>query len=220
MPGMENDPGQEWQRLQEVYSQMSEDELQAVATDSYGLTDMARQVLTAEIKTRRLDIHLQETAPESEEEVAAEEETSDEQKFDPTNFELVTACTCWDQEEARTAKGILDDAGIPSYFGPQNLESIDDYKGSYEGGVKLRVLPDHQQWALATLAKRWPKDPNAQPEPELPDAEIRCPKCHSDEVVLDAADSTDEIDDDAEVFRWHCDACGHKWQDDGVEKTV
>ncbi|MGZ4816054.1 MAG: hypothetical protein ACXVZV_11635 [Terriglobales bacterium] len=214
---MDNDPAQEWQRLQEVYSQMSDDELQAVADDGYGLTDTAKQVLTAEIKARGLDIELQESAPKSEEQVSAEEEPMDDAEFDPAEFELVSAHTSWDEADARTAKGILDEAGIPSYFGADNFESIDQYKGTYERGVKLRVLPEHQQLALRTFAQRWPRDPNAAPEPEPPPAEIRCPKCHSDEVVLDSAENEDAIEDDAEVFHWHCDACGHKWQDDGLE---
>ncbi len=63
MPAMENDPAREWQRLQEVYSQMSDDELQLVAIEAYALTDVAKQALAAEIKTRNLNVVLQEVRP-------------------------------------------------------------------------------------------------------------------------------------------------------------
>lgn len=56
------DPNREWRRLSETYSAMTEDELQAVADDAYELTDIARQVLQAEISRRGLPIELQKEA--------------------------------------------------------------------------------------------------------------------------------------------------------------
>ena len=163
MPAMENDPAREWQRMQEVYARMSEDELEKVAGEAYGLTDIAKQALEAEIRTRRLDISLPQSPQEP-----VEEEPIGEAEFDPANFELAEVRTAWDAADARMAKGILDAAGIRSYFGPDNLESIDEYKGSYARGVKLRVLSEHQQLAYRTFAQRWPEDPNREPEPEPP----------------------------------------------------
>jgi hypothetical protein len=76
MPAIEGDPAREWQRIQKVYAQMS-DELQSVAAEAYDLTDIARQVLQAEIKSRGSDIQLStEPAP-----VLQSEPDSDELVF-------------------------------------------------------------------------------------------------------------------------------------------
>lgn len=37
MPAMESDPSLEWQRMQEVYSRMSEGELQNVADEAFDI---------------------------------------------------------------------------------------------------------------------------------------------------------------------------------------
>jgi hypothetical protein len=47
---------------------------------------------------------------------------------------------------------------------------------------------------------------------------VYCPKCRSDEIVFEgrAAAAGTEPGPDAK-FDWHCDACGHVWEDDGIE---
>jgi rubrerythrin len=47
----------------------------------------------------------------------------------------------------------------------------------------------------------------------------RCPKCHSEEIVFEgrAAEPGSKPGPDAK-FDWHCDACGHVWEDDGIEE--
>lgn len=52
------DPIAEQRRLQDLYQRMTDDELEAVANDAYQLTDMAREALQAEIRSRRLQIQL------------------------------------------------------------------------------------------------------------------------------------------------------------------
>ena len=49
---------QEWRELGERYEQMSEEELQILANEAYELTDMARELLQAEIARRRLRMTL------------------------------------------------------------------------------------------------------------------------------------------------------------------
>jgi len=84
-----------------------------------------------EIQARGLKIQLaSEPAQEVEYEPEVDPETeSEETEFDPEELELVSVHTAWEESEAQTAKRILDEAGIPSYFGPENLEVIDAYKG-------------------------------------------------------------------------------------------
>jgi len=105
---MENDPVREWQRMQERYAQMNEDELQFAADKAYELTDIAKEVLEAEIKTRRLPIELQQISPADIEEVPW-----GDAEFDPSSVELAEVRTSWDEADARIAKGILDEAGVP-----------------------------------------------------------------------------------------------------------
>jgi DNA-directed RNA polymerase subunit M/transcription elongation factor TFIIS len=207
---MENDPAQEWQRMQGVYSQMSEDELRNVADTGYDLTDIARQVLQAEISARKLDIPLAMQAP-----IVVEEEPMGDARFDPEEFELIDVHMAWDEEEARKAKEILDNSRIPSFFGPKNLESIDEFKGSYERGVKLKVPEQFADMARLAFQSHWPKD---DAEEEIAEADIRCPKCRSDEVVLVSVDEAEDESVDSK-FNWHCDGCGNAWQDDGVGKA-
>ena len=52
----EIDTAAEWRRLQELYRDMSEDQLEAVAKRGYELTDIAKQVLHSEILHRQLKV--------------------------------------------------------------------------------------------------------------------------------------------------------------------
>jgi DNA-directed RNA polymerase subunit M/transcription elongation factor TFIIS len=53
-------------------------------------------------------------------------------------------------------------------------------------------------------------------EEVLDEASVRCPKCHSSEVVLEETDPVRE-GSSPRLFKWRCDECGHHWEDDGVE---
>lgn len=63
------DRAEEWRRLKELYRQMTDEELEVVAADAYDLTEIARQVLQAEIASRNLKFELQKPAyPQLEQE--------------------------------------------------------------------------------------------------------------------------------------------------------
>jgi DNA-directed RNA polymerase subunit M/transcription elongation factor TFIIS len=68
---------------------------------------------------------------------------------------------------------------------------------------------------MARLAfqSHWPK---GDAEEEIAPADIHCPKCRSDEVVLVSVDQAEDESVDSK-YNWHCDGCGNEWQDDGVE---
>jgi hypothetical protein len=112
------DPLEESRRLQEHYARLRDHELQAVADQGYDLTELAQQSLQAEIRARGLHIHLTSAPAPPEPDPA----TND---FDPSDFELVVVDRAWDLVEARRLKSILEDARIPSYLGPDNLENVD-----------------------------------------------------------------------------------------------
>lgn len=231
------DRAAEWRRLKDVYAQMSDDELAVVADEGYQLTDVAKQALEGEIGRRGLDLKLMSAPPEESDNsrsVSADQDAHDdgdddereeEFEFDPEALDLVPLRRVWDVAEARLVKGILDGAGIPSFLGDDNLNDVDDYKGSFERGVDLKVRAVDRGWASHTLANNLPKslDENEAEGQSVEQAEcaIKCPKCRSIEVVFQGRDGeqTGNAAFDAK-YKWSCDSCGHEWEDDGIEQQV
>jgi len=200
------DPVEESRRLQERYARLSDDELQAVADEGYDLTDLAKQTLQAEILGRGLHIQLR-SAPTPP---APDPATSD---FGPSDLDLIMAHRVWDLAEARQLKSILDDARIPSYLGPDNLDNLETFKGSFDGGVDLKVRYVDNQRALQAISQSLPPDSEVET-----DYVPRCPKCHSPEIVFQSLDSRSAANSALDsTFNWSCDACGHHWKDDGIE---
>jgi hypothetical protein len=128
------DPEQERKRLIEVYSPQSDEELAAVAQNAYELTDIAREVLRAELVKRGLySGQLDQVAAEGQ---------------DRAEFrDLVTVRTFSNLTEAELAKGLLDAAGIGAFLFDENMGRI--YWMNVVGGVKLRV--DAENVAAANL---------------------------------------------------------------------
>jgi DNA-directed RNA polymerase subunit M/transcription elongation factor TFIIS len=197
---------EESRRLQELYARLTDDELQAVADDGYELTDVAKQTLQAEILGRGLHIQLRDSPSTP----GFNEEKSD---FDPSDLDLVVARRVWDLSEARQAKSILDDARIPSFLGPNNLDGAEESKLNFENGVDLKVREVDSQLALQALSQALP--PEAQDDVDYVPV---CPKCHSSEIVFQNLDTTQNSSSAFDAkFNWSCDACGYQWKDDGIE---
>lgn len=236
----EIDTAAEWRRLQELYREMSEDELEAVAKKGYELTDIAKQVLHSEILHRQLKVDVRLQPPMDE-----EPEQFGDPEFDPATLDLVSALAVENRFEAEFVKTTLNHAGIPCYFGPELLENPGTLEFLPKHTVQVKVLKHdlfRVRWALKGFRELLPSPEDDQP----PDLEVRCPKCRSNEVVFEGFDSraaerndnTDEGDDldedeDSEEepqaveevraadphakFHWRCDHCGHEWEDEGVE---
>lgn len=91
----------------------------------------------------------------------------------------------------------------------------------YERGVELKIRAVDQQRASHAFAMAPRPEGEEPPDPRADeDYEVRCPKCHSTEVVFEGLekDSPKESDFDA-TYQWSCDACGYAWKDDGVEQN-
>ncbi len=210
----ETDVQREWRKLEEAYGGMSDEELCSLAEQAYKLTDLARQALQAEITTRGLQAQLAEKPPRPSE----SEEDEQEGDLDPAELNLVSTARVWEAGEARDTMKVLYDAGIPAYLGPENVEDAAKFGGSFEAGVDIRVRDIDQERALIALAQALPQtgEDAAEGEPFTP----RCPKCRSDEVVfaelVPAAGAAESAE--ANKFRWRCEACGHEWEDDGVQE--
>lgn len=200
------DRAEEWRRLKELYLQKSDEELEIVAHDAYQLTDVAQQALEAEIARRDLKLEMRK-APEPQPDVQG--------NFipDPSELNLVTVQQVFDRDEAQRVKEALTNNGLPSFLGPENVERVEDFRGSFERGVDIKVREVDSGRAHAVLHDILPSeavDENAE-------YIARCPKCHSDEIVFLSLDESATESSDAQ-FNWSCDACGYKWKDDGVEQ--
>jgi len=200
---------EEWQRLQASYSSKTDEELQALADESYELTELAQQALKSEIARRGLPFKLKELPKPP----GLNPEPGD---LDPSERELVVVRQVWDLTEARQVKGILDDAGIPSFLGPDNLDNVEAFpsSSSFVNGIDLKVrYVDHQR-ALYVLSQSLPPEPQERSE-YVP----VCPKCNSREIVFQSLDEEKDSDSSPDAkFNWKCEACGHQWKDDGIEK--
>jgi len=95
-------------------------------------------------------------------------------------------------EQAGLVMEVLTAAGISSFL---NVEVL-------EGDLKR---------AHAALADAF-EDEDTEEEN---DYAVLCPKCRSGAVVLEERDSSSTA-----PFHWHCDACGHRWSDEGIEQEV
>lgn len=217
----------EWRELAERYSQMSEGEVQALANEAYELTDMARDVLRGEISRRGLHMQLrdQPAPPDPVEDVARTSE------FDPTELDLITFGRVFDLEEARRLKSILDNGGVLSYFGPNHVENVEELKAAFaaekaeslergfEVGIEYSVPRKYREQAFRALANA-PQEAPAETTPaDDADYVATCPRCHASDITFQGLDTADGADPDVNSkYNWSCDACGHRWKDDGVEE--
>ncbi len=213
---MNIDLHEQWQRLRENYAQMTEDELALIANKAYDLTAIAQEVLQTEIGERKLAIQLQYAPSPLESRL---KDTGIEPPPLDTEDDLVGVSILWDEADARRLKGILDEAFIPSYLGPDHVSNVDDFKSSFSAGVDLKVRAIDRTRACATLAHHNSDEPNELDPDEDKEFAIVCPKCHSTEVVFEAKDPQVANPIADTKFNWTCDDCGHQWKDDGIVQT-
>jgi hypothetical protein len=194
----ETDPQQEWNRLAERYREFSKEELLQVASDLKELTDLAREVLAAELKARRLSA-TPLSFPEAVSEMAPE-----------TSNGLVEVGQFTHQPQAVVAKASLESAGIAVFL-------FDETMSKYAAlSCRLFVMPEDLESATEILS-----------QPILSSFEVegvglfeqpRCPKCNSLDTsygmaIPDGTSDRDELPDE----QWWCLACGARWEDDDSE---
>lgn len=213
-----------FEQLQKTYAGMPDEELAAVASDAYDLTEIARQALQTEIAKRGLNI-TPRLAPDAQPEHDIEEDEDE----DPDSSLHVVA-SVHSPEEARLLQAVLNSHAIRSCLGPDNVDDVDSFRGAFDKGVDLKVYFPFSGKAgtLIHNARRgMPAELQQEDDPDdvredVPEEDLlcagRCPICRSEEIVFDgrAAEAGSEPGPDAK-FDWHCDACGHVWEDDGTE---
>jgi hypothetical protein len=139
----------------------------------------------------------------------------DPHAYDPVAIWIVTS-----PEKARQIVGILDSAGIEWYLGPDNVKKVEDFKGDFELGVEIKVMKFQARFAQDGLRRVVPREPDEESW-DQEEFSISCPKCNSPDVIFLGLVEGDGKDTAAKAKNsWTCDACGHEWQDDGIEEKV
>jgi DNA-directed RNA polymerase subunit M/transcription elongation factor TFIIS len=209
------DPAQEWQRLTEVYRSMSDDQLLDLAKQSSDLTSVAQQVLEHEISSRGMKMPEPEADPAGTPNIAADEGDSASQYAD--DRKLVEIATVWSSRDAAQLKQLLDTAGILFVLGPEKVTRVETMTSNFSDGVSVQTMKIAVPMARDVLKHYYPADQPFIEDEETERLATRCPKCHSEEVVFGNEAEPETLDDTPEKFEWSCDACGYKWEDDGVQ---
>ncbi len=209
------DGGAEWRRLSELYRRKSDDELVGLARTKSELTEVAQEVLASEMSLRRLKVQPETPLPPP----------IPERPLDPVYDEdrqLITISTVWSVGDGLRLQRLLDGAGIPFFMGPEKATGADRVTSNFANGVDVTIMNVGLPWARQVLQDYFPQD---EPESERREREeankevpLRCPKCHSTEVVFDdlVGEPPTTEQDSPQQFEWTCDSCGHHWKDDGL----
>ena len=202
---MTTDPNQERRRLRELYANMSDGELEKLASEENSLTDEAYDALEDELDRRGV-----RTANDDSPSAAIPQ---------PTLQKLVTIREYRDLPEALLAQGLLQSAGIECSLDDANIVRMDWFYSNVVGGIKLRVKPQDAESALEILAQPIPAGFNVEDVGiyEQP----KCPKCGSLDVAFEElnkawAYTTMALRVPLPIHNegWRCHACGHEWMDE------
>ena len=188
----------EEQELRTRYAGMSNEELSALARVAYDLSEDARELLNREFITRGL----QPPVPVLE----AIEGTR------PVVLERFI-----NLHEALLAKGQLDSCGVPCFLLDDNMIRIDWFISNLLGGVKLAVLPEHEEEAREIMAQPIPEDFDVEGVGSF--QQPHCLKCQSLDISYESLDKPYAYGSAWLGFpipfgasRWRCHACGAVWQ--------
>ena len=207
-----SNPADEMLRLAERYRQMSDSDLVKLARYRAGLTEAAQQALALEMSLRQLKAEPVEPPPPPDD---PESPYAEDRKL----FALITV---WCVEDALRVQYALDVAGIPFFMGEEKATGVDSMTSNFADGVKVRIMRIgfNRAWAalagyVASYVPESEKERIKQ-ENETPDTRVCCPRCKSQEVILEDAIHDKPDPDVASQFDWTCVACGNKWRDEGI----
>ena len=235
------DPEQERQRLAEFYAGQYDGELKKVASQAYDLTEIAKEVLRAEIAKRGLKVNFVEQAPVPVPKPTKPPEAGDppkdeslvfshaERDASPGNLgepdELVKIRVYRDLPQALLAKGSLESAGIECILVDDNLVRLDWFYSYAIGGIKLLVNATDAAEAIQVLNQPIPEqmDVDGVGQYEQP----TCPKCGSLDVNFRELDPATYLSLGGSLWgvfipipihrrAWSCRSCDSEWEDDGA----
>jgi DNA-directed RNA polymerase subunit M/transcription elongation factor TFIIS len=208
------DAAAEWLQLSERYRRMSDGELLVLAQQNSELTEIAQQCLVSETSRRGLKLQPEEL-PATPYPSPPFDSSGDEDR------ELVEICTVWSLSDALQVQTLLDRAGIPFFMGPEKATGVEAVTSNFVHGVSVQVMRIGLPWTRQPLSNYMPvNEPGPKQEAELDELPVRCPKCHSTEVIFEGliAVPTPTTDHSSRQYEWTCDSCGHQWKDDGIAK--
>jgi len=192
---------------------MDDGELLALARTKSELTEVAQGALGDEIRQRRLKVE-PEAAPAPP---PIPETPTDSPYYE--DRQLVEIATVWSLADALQLQRLLDQAAIPFFMGKEKATAVDAATSNFADGVGVSVMSVGSPWARQALQYYEPlNEPKPTPEEELGEVAVRCPKCHSEDVIFDelVGEPATTEKDYPQQFEWTCGACGYRWKDDGV----
>lgn len=139
-------------RLKRIYSEMSDAGVGEFALDAGSLTEVAREVLRAEMETRGMQSELALLANASETKAAAKK----------ISGPLVMVKRFRDMPEAQVAESILDSAGIDCFLADENTIRMDWLWSNLLGGFKLMVRPEDYEEAVKLIEE--PENSETRPD--------------------------------------------------------
>jgi hypothetical protein len=104
---------------------------------------------------------------------------------------LVDLCTVYSERDALKVQAILDQLGFPFYMGPEQATGVDTVKSDFSKGLIVQIMQIGMPWAMPAMRYYEPQDDPSPKEPEQPaEAAVRCPTCHSEEIIRRSASET------------------------------
>lgn len=190
-------------RLAEHYRSITDEELRELAGAAWSLTDIAKELLQAEISRRGLTYELSD------------------HPSDQRWPQLITLRQFRDLPEALLAKSILDSAGIKCFLQDENTIRLNWLWSDALGGVRLIVKEEDAADASKLLDQK-PAESFETTSGEY--KQPRCPACGSVNVSFGVKGRslsylTVALGVPLPVKRsgWRCYSCGHEW--DGSPET-
>jgi DNA-directed RNA polymerase subunit M/transcription elongation factor TFIIS len=86
--------------------------------------------------------------------------------------------------------------------------------------ICLEVRADDEKRAHAAMLRAIDKEIEEDDPGEKKEYAILCPECRSAKVVLEGRDLKLADPPSRAKFQWRCDACGHRWVDDGITQEA
>ncbi|MGB8324581.1 MAG: hypothetical protein WCE52_16600 [Candidatus Acidiferrum sp.] len=201
------DPEHERLRLATLYSGMSDGELEKVGEEPSALTELAFEILQAEMARRKLDWSGKELTLA----------TFQTKKTNIDHDAPVAIRVYRDMTEAVTDRMLLEATGMDCYLYDENMVRLDWLWSNLLGGLKLVVRKRDAEDAEKILIQGRNEKFNVEGVGEY--EQERCPKCGSMDVSCDElkkriAGASLWLGVPIAITQrgWNCHACGHTWE--------
>lgn len=185
---------EEYQRLTRVYRDLGDVELLDLGRQINDPTEIAQQVLQAEISSRRFEL------PKIDQPETPSDEK--EESFELGRFASSSSRDCvWEFpeiEDAQAAGELLGAASIEYDMILPRADTLD------MGALRLAVMPEDVERARRLLSQPIPEECRILVRTRDQFTVPTCTKCGSPDPLLDSIEPTNQ---------WRCEVCAHLWSD-------